>query len=76
MTSLLSEKNEDKSNSIYDANTDSDGESPTNDDSIYLGLIIFGSVVFALGKMCTQLKQLKLAYFFILFLSISDFILS
>ena len=68
MSSLLSEneKNEDESNLIYDANTDSDGESSSasNDDSIYLGLIIFGSAVFALGKMSTQLKLAHFLFYF------------
>ena len=56
MSSLLSsdEKNEEvKSNSIYDANLESDrnNEQPdSKNDAVYLGLIIFGSVVFALGK--------------------------
>ena len=56
MSSLLSsdEKNEEvKSNLIYDANLESDrnNEQPdSKDDAVYLGLIIFGSVVFALGK--------------------------
>lgn len=53
MSSLLSpnEKNEDKSNLIYDAKSDNDAEISTNDDSVYLGLIIFGCVVFALGEI-------------------------
>ena len=56
MSSLLSsdEKNEEvKSNLIYDANLEGDrnNEQPdSKDDAVYLGLIIFGSVVFALGK--------------------------
>ena len=56
MSSLLSpdEKNEEVvSNSIYDANLESDrnNEQPdSKNDAVYLGLIIFGSVVFALGK--------------------------
>ena len=53
MSSLLSqnEKNEDKSSLIYDATTDNDDEISTNDDSVYLGLIIFGSVLFVLGEI-------------------------
>ena len=65
MSSLLSsdEKNEEvKSNSIYDANLESDrnNEQPdSKNDAVYLGLIIFGSVVFALGKTYSVQNTIK-----------------
>ena len=47
---------------------------PSNDDSVYLGLIIFGSVVFALGEVSSNwisrnfpLFPCKLLFFILLF---------
>ena len=81
MSSLLSsdEKNEEvKSNSIYDANLESDrnNEQPdSKNDAVYLGLIIFGSVVFALGKTYNVQNTIKAYHSWKTFVCISGLIL-